>query len=92
MTGGYVSAVFPPAIWASPIVRSIYGAPLPPFPGREVRAFAAARHVDVVMLRSGWPGPWRAVLSAGLGRPREGGGMLVWRVRGEWPRSLGSLR
>lgn len=92
LTGGYVSAVFPAAIWASPIVRAIYGAPLPPFPGREVRAFVRDRQVDVVMLRSGWPGPWRSVLSAGLGRPREAGGMLVWRVRGTWPRSLGSLQ
>jgi hypothetical protein len=73
-------------------VRAIYGNPLPPFPGLEVRAFAAARQVDVVMLRAGWPGPWRRVLSAGLGRPRVVGGMLVWRVRGIWPRSLGSLR
>ncbi len=52
LTGGYVSAVFPPALWASPIVRAIYGAPLPPFPGREVRALVRDRQVDVVMLRS----------------------------------------
>jgi hypothetical protein len=89
MTGGYVSAVFPDALWASPIVRAIYGAPLPPFPGAEVRTLVRERQVDVVMLRAGRPGPWRAVLSAGLGRPREAGGMLVWRVRGIWPRSLG---
>ena len=67
----------------------MYGAPLPPFPGREVRALVHDRQVDVVMLRVGWPGPWRKVLSAGLGRPRQAGGMLVWRVRGSWPRSLG---
>jgi hypothetical protein len=92
LTGGYVSAVFPSALWRSPIIRAIYGAPLPPFAGREVRAFVRDRQVDVVMLRSGWPGPWRRVLSAGLGQPRAAGGMLVWRVRGIWPRSLGSLR
>jgi hypothetical protein len=89
LTGGYVSAVFPSPLWTSPIVRAIYGAPLPPFPGREVRTLVHDRQVDVVMLRVGWPGPWRKVLSAGLGRPRKAGGMLVWRVRGSWPSSLG---
>ena len=48
LTGGYVSATFPAVLWDSPIVRAIYGAPLPPFPGRQVRAFVRARDVDVV--------------------------------------------
>ena len=41
LTGGYVSAVFPSALWRSPIVRAIYGAPLPSVPrprGARVRA------------------------------------------------------
>ena len=67
MTGGYVSATFPDALWQSPIVRAIYGAPLPPFPERELRAFARDRQVDVVLLRSGWPGPWERVLRAAYG-------------------------
>ena len=91
MTGGYVSATFPEPLWKSPIVRAIYGAPLPPFPDREVRALARDRHVDVVLLRSGWPGPWEGVLRSAYGRPRVAGGMLAWRVRGSWPTSLGSL-
>ena len=33
MTGGYVSATLPTALWQHPIVRSLYGAPMPPFPG-----------------------------------------------------------
>ena len=91
MTGGYVSATFPEALWESPIVRAIYGAPLPPFPERAVRALARERQVDVVLLRRGWPGPWERVLRAAYGQPRVAGGMLAWRVRGTWPRSLGSL-
>ena len=39
-------------------MRAIYGAPLPPFPDREVRALVRGRKVDVVLLRSGQPGPW----------------------------------
>ena len=92
LTGGYVSATFPAVLWDSPIVRAIYGAPLPPFPGQDVRAFVRARDVDVVLLRQGWPGPWQKVLTDALGRPRPAGGMLAWRVRGAWPRSLGSVR
>jgi hypothetical protein len=92
MTGGYVSATFPPALWQSPIVRGIYGAPLPPFPGRELRALIRDREVDVVLVRRGWPGPWRGLLRSELGAPRQAGGMLVWRVRGTWPLSLGSLQ
>jgi hypothetical protein len=89
MTGGYVSATFPEALWRSPIVRAIYGAPLPPFPERELRALASDRQVDVMLLRRGRPGPWQDVLRAAYGRPRAAGGMLAWRVRGTWPRSLG---
>jgi hypothetical protein len=89
MTGGYVSATFPAALWQSPIVRAIYGAPLPPFPAGYVRAFVRDRDVDVVLLRSGWPGPWQKLLTSALGRPRRAGGMLAWRVRGTWPPSLG---
>jgi hypothetical protein len=89
MTGGYVSATFPDVLWASPIVRAIYGAPMPPFPEREFRTLARDRHVDVVLLRSTRPEPWEAVLRAAYGQPRSAGGMLAWRVRGTWPRSLG---
>ena len=53
-----------------PIVRAIYGAPLPPFPGRELRALARERQVDVVLLRRGWPGPWEGVCARPSGRPR----------------------
>jgi hypothetical protein len=91
MTGGYVSATFPEPLARSPIVRSIYGAPLPPFPGRELSAFARERQVDVILLRSGLPGEWEDVMRAAYGRPRLAGGMLAWRVRGTWPRSLGSV-
>ncbi len=89
MTGGYVSATFPDALWASPIVRAIYGAPMPPFPEREFRMLARDRKVDVVLLRATRPEPWEAVLRAAYGQPRVAGGMLAWRVRGTWPRSLG---
>ncbi len=92
MTGGYVSATFPAALWQSPIVRAIYGAPLPPFPAGYVRAFVRDRDVDVVLLRRNWPGTWQKVLTSALGRPRAAGGMLAWRVRGTWPPSLGSVR
>ncbi len=92
MTGGYVSATFPAALWSSPIVRAIYGAPLPPFPDRAMRALARDRQVDVVLLRRDWPGPWESVLRSAYGRPRVAGGMLAWRVRGSWPRSLGSVQ
>ncbi len=92
MTGGYVSATLPDALWKSPVVRAIYGAPLPPFPERELRAFARERQVDVVLLRRNWPGPWEGVLRMAYGQPRSAGGMLAWRVRGSWPRSLGSLQ
>jgi hypothetical protein len=90
MTGGYVSATLPPALWRHPIVRSFYGAPMPPFPGRDLRALTRDREVDVVLLRNGYPGPWREILTSELGAPRQTGGMLAWRVRGAWPRSLGS--
>jgi hypothetical protein len=92
MTGGYVSATLPPALWRHPIVRSFYGAPMPPFPGRDLRALTRDRQVDVVLLRSGYPGPWRQILTSELGAPRRTGGMLAWRVRGTWPRSLGSVQ
>ena len=91
MTGGYVSATLPPELWRYSIVRAIYGLPLPPFPNREVRALVRGRKVDVVLLRSGRPGPWAGVFTSALGRPRSSGGMLAWRVRGSWPTSLGSL-
>jgi hypothetical protein len=91
MTGGYVSATLPPELWTYSIVRAIYGLPLPPFPNREVRALVRGRKVDVVLLRSGRPGPWAGVFTSALGRPRSSGGMLAWRVRGSWPTSLGSL-
>jgi hypothetical protein len=70
----------------------LYGAPLPPFPGRDLRALIGDRQVDVVLLRRGYPGPWREILTTELGAPRQTGGMLVWRVRGTWPRSLGSVQ
>jgi hypothetical protein len=89
LTGGYVSATLPPALAQSPIVRAIYGAPLPPFPGREFRTLTRDREVDIVLLRRGWPGPWQHVLRSAFGQPRAAGGMLAWRVRGTWPRSLG---
>jgi hypothetical protein len=92
MTGGYVSATFPEPLWRSPIVRAIYGAPLPPFPDREFRSFARDRQIDVVLLRRGRPGPWEAVLRSAYGKPRAVGGMLAWRVRATWPRSLGSVQ
>jgi hypothetical protein len=89
MTGGYVSATFPDALWASPIIRAIFGAPMPPFPEREFRMLARDRLVDVVLLRDSRAGAWEGVLRAAYGRPRVAGGMLAWRVRGTWPRSLG---
>jgi hypothetical protein len=46
----------------------------------------------VVLLRSTRAEPWEAVLRAAYGPPRIAGGMLAWRVRGTWPRSLGSLQ
>ena len=73
MTGGYVSATFPDALWASPIVRAIYGAPMPPFPEREFRMLARDRKVDVVLLRATRPEPWEAVLRAAYGQPRSCG-------------------
>jgi hypothetical protein len=91
LTGGYVSATLPEELWKYPIVRTIYGAPMPPFPEREVRALTRGRDVDVVLLRRGRPGPWASVLSSTLGAPRSTGGMLAWRVRGTWPPSLGSV-
>jgi hypothetical protein len=91
MTGGYVSATLPDEVWRYPIVRAIYGLPLPPFPDREVRALVRGRDVDVVLVRTGRPGPWASVFSSALGAPRTAGGMLAWRVRGSWPTSLGSL-
>ncbi|HET6173153.1 MAG TPA: hypothetical protein VFD90_11135 [Gaiellales bacterium] len=91
LTGGYVSATLPPELWQYPIVRAIYGLPLPPFPDREVQALVRGRHVDVVLLRDGRPGPWKAVLTHALGAPRPAGGMLAWRVRGSWPPSLGPV-
>jgi hypothetical protein len=91
LTGGYVSATLPAALWQYSIVRAIYGAPMPPFPARELRALTRGRDVDVVLLRRGRQGPWAGVLTAALGAPRTSGGMLAWRVRGSWPPSLGSL-
>jgi hypothetical protein len=91
MTGGYASATVPPALWDYAIVRGIYGVPLPPFPGRELRELVRGREVDVVLLRQGRPGPWEEIFRNELGLPRAAGGMLAWRVRGTWPRSLGSI-
>jgi hypothetical protein len=91
MTGGYVSATLPGALWRYAIVRSIYGLPLPPFPRGQVRALLRGRGVDVVLVRKGRPGPWASVFSSVLGAPRTAGGMLVWRARGSWPTPLGSL-
>jgi hypothetical protein len=65
---------------------------MPPFPERELRMLARDRKVDVVLLRATRPEPWEAVLRAAYGQPRVAGGMLAWRVRGTWPRSLGSLQ
>ena len=89
LTGGYVTATIPPELWKYPIVRAIYGAPLPPFPDRAVRSLIRGRDVDVVLLRRGRPGPWARVLTSALGAPRATGGMLAWRVRGSWPPALG---
>jgi hypothetical protein len=91
MTGGYVSATLPGALWRYRLVRAIYGEPLPPFPAAEVRALLRGRDVDVVLVREGRPGPWAGVFSSVLGAPRRTGGMLAWRARGSWPTSLGSL-
>jgi hypothetical protein len=91
MTGGYVNAKVPDALWQHPIVRSLFGAPIPPFPARDLRALASERQVDVVLMPRSFPAPWPQVVSAAFGRPRAVGGMLAWRVRGAWPRSLGSL-
>jgi hypothetical protein len=91
MTGGYVSATLPAVLVKHPVVRAFYGAPMPPFPGRDLRALTRERDVDVVLLRRGLQGPWLRVLSSEFGAPRETGGMLAWRVRGTWPRSLGPL-
>jgi hypothetical protein len=91
LTGGYVSATLPDALWRRPIVRALYGAPLPPFPDRDLRALARDRQVDVVLLRRGRPGPWEEALRTAFGRPRAAGGMLAWRVRGAWPHALGPL-
>jgi dolichyl-phosphate beta-glucosyltransferase len=88
MTGGYVSATVPEPLARHAFVRALYGAPLPPFPERELRALARDRQVDVVLLREGFPGPWEGILRATYGAPRAGGGMLAWRLRGAWPRSL----
>ena len=90
LTGGYLSATLPEPLARNPVVRAIYGAPLPPFADREVRALARERAVDVVLVPRGWPGPWEGVMRSAYGTPRVAGGMLVWRVRGIWPRSLGS--
>src|SRR4029077_14646814 len=68
MTGGYVSAAFPDALWASPILRALFGAPMPPFPERELRMLARDRKVDVVLLRATRPEPWEAVLRAAYGQ------------------------
>ena len=91
MTGGYVSATQPQVLWRHPIVRSFFGAPLPSFPERDLRALARDRKVDVVMMPTDYPAPWPKVARAAFGQPRTAGGMFVWRVRGEWPRALGSL-
>jgi hypothetical protein len=89
LTGGYVTATIPPALWKYPIVRAIYGGPLPPFPERDVHALLRGRDVDVVLLRQGRPGPWAGLLTSALGAPRATGGMLAWRVHGSWPPSVG---
>jgi hypothetical protein len=62
---------------------------MPPFPEREFRMLARDRLVDVVLLRDSRAGAWEGVLRAAYGQPRVAGGMLAWRVRGTWPRSLG---
>ena len=92
MTGGYVSATQPDSVWRYPIVRSFFGAPLPPFPAQDLRALASARQADVVLMPRTYPAPWPGIASEAFGKPRAVGGMLAWRVRGSWPRSLGSLR
>jgi hypothetical protein len=89
LTGGYVSATLPEELWRYPLVRAIYGLPLPPFPDREARALVSGRDVDVVLLRQGRPGPWAGVFRSAFGAPRSAAGMLAWRVRGSWPTSLG---
>ena len=76
MTGGYVRATIPAALWKYPIVRAIYGAPLPPFPGSASALADRGRKVDVVLLRRGRPGPWARVLTSAWARPRAAGGML----------------
>jgi hypothetical protein len=91
MTGGYVSATQPEVLWRHPIVRSFFGTPMPPFPERDLRALARERQVDVVLMPRTYPAPWPKIARAAFGRPRAVGGMYAWRVRGEWPRSLGSL-
>jgi hypothetical protein len=90
MVGGYVSATQPDEVWRYPIIRSIYGQPLPPFPDREVHALLRGRKVDVVLLRVGRSAPLQKAFTSALGAPRVTGGMLAWRVRGSWPTSLGS--
>jgi hypothetical protein len=85
LTGGYVTAVLPHALLRRPIVLSFYGAPLPRAPQRALRDLTRDRHVDVVLLRRGWPGPWQSLFRSTFGQPRAVGGMLAWRVRGTWP-------
>jgi hypothetical protein len=91
LTGGYLNAKVPDALWAHPVVRALFGAPIPPFPARDLRAMANERKVDVVLMPRTYPAPWPRIASAAFGRPRELGGMLAWRVRGAWPPSLGPL-
>ena len=92
LTGGYVSATLPGELWQYSLIRSIYGLPLPPFPGQAARALTSGRDVDVVLVRRGRPGPWASIFTSAFGRPRTAGGMLAWRVRGSWPLSLGPLK
>ena len=89
MTGGYVSATVPDALWRHPVVRSLFGAPLPPFPAGDLQALARERQADVVLMPRTFPQPWPQIARAAFGRPREVGGMLAWRVRGSWPRAVG---
>ena len=82
---------FPTRSGSTRSCASLFGAPVPPFPARDLRALASERQVDVVLMPRSWPAPWPQLVSAAFGRPREVGGMLAWRVRGAWPRSLGPL-
>ncbi len=78
MPEGYFGQTSPPAFSRDPLVSELLANTAPPSPA--LRSFIRAHDVQHVLVDAGIPGPWPAEMAELGFRPREAGGMIVYRV------------